>query len=107
MRQGGLTMRCSLLIFFLFMPSLLNSRLDRRGDRTMGATMRRRNGRSSSIRCHIANAIGQTLQKIKNESLLICKGSHLHLALFLVSPRLSLKVQNPACEAACSLRGSI
>jgi hypothetical protein len=32
--------RCSLLVFFLFMPSLLNSRLDRRGNRTMGAKAR-------------------------------------------------------------------
>jgi hypothetical protein len=50
-RQGGLlARRCSLLVFSLFMPSLLNSRLDRRGDRTMGATARRRGrSRRSSI----------------------------------------------------------
>jgi hypothetical protein len=99
--------RCSLLVFFLFMPSLLYSRLGRRGNRAMGATARRRDGRRSSIRNHIANAIRQPLQKINNESLLICKGSHLHLVLFLVSRRLSLEVQHLASEAACSLRDSI
>jgi hypothetical protein len=51
--------------------------------------------------------IWQPLQKINNESLLICKGSHLHLKSFLLSTRLSLEVQNPASKAAGSLHGSI
>jgi hypothetical protein len=48
------------------------------------------------------------LQKINNESLLICKGLHLHLKLFLLSACLSLEMQNPASKAAYySLRCSI
>jgi hypothetical protein len=102
--RQGLRRRCSLLVFFLFMPSLLNSGLDRRGNRTMGAKARCRDRTRQGIRDDIANAISQPLQKINNESLLICKGSHLHLESFLLSTRLSLEVQNPPLRlptAAC------
>jgi hypothetical protein len=105
--RQGLRRRCSLLLFFLFMPSLLNRGLDTRGNRTMGAKARCRDRTRQDIRDGIANAIWQPLQKINNESLLICKGSHWHLEFFLLSTRLSLEVQNPASKADCSLRGSI
>ncbi len=85
MTRQGLRRRCSLLVFFLFMPSLLNSGLDRRGNRTMGAKVRCRDRTRQGSRDDIANAIWKPLQKINNESLLICKGSQLHLESFLLS----------------------
>jgi hypothetical protein len=100
--------RCSILDLFLFMPSLLNSGLNRRGNRMMGAKVRCRDRTRKGIRNDIANAIGQPLQKINNESLLICKGLYLYLKLFLLSAHLSLEMQNPASKAAyCSLHQSI
>jgi hypothetical protein len=54
-------------------------------------------GQDEEQHSDITNAIGQPLQKINNESVLICKGSHF---LFLLSVCLSLEMQSPASKAA-------